>query len=232
MISSFFEIKTPIRKPVTTTLSIRRRNSLVLAMLLAAAALLHPARLAAQDNTLDLRFLEIDSKSHVTYQNFIYSRMLDSGQWMFQANYLRIPQAGQYIEGAAAVGFRLATIGKVSTYALAGYGTATDGNYFEPALFAVSTEGKLTGDAYVQRYVAVSRGTSAWLLDPLELQYAVGGPFAIGAALYAYRPEGGEWFTKLGGKIGLNDKLGTNEIRISHVSTGGAEFQFRRIFVF
>ena len=205
-------------------------------MLLAAAALVHPVRLVAQDNTLDLRFLELDSKGHVTYQNFIYSRMLDSGQWMLQALYLRLPQAfpdKAYNEGAAAVGFRFATIGKISTYVLAGYGHATDGNYFEPALFAVSTEGKLTGDAYFQRYVAIDNSaTSGWLLDPLEVQYAVGGPFAIGAALYAYQPVGGIWFTKLGGKIGLNDKLGTNEIRISHVSTGGAEFQFRRIFVF
>jgi hypothetical protein len=205
-------------------------------MLLAAAALLAPARLTAQDNTLDLRFLEINSKGHVTYQNFIYSRMLDSGQWMVQALYLRLPgglPGRDYNEGAAGVGYRFATIGKVSTYAIAGYGHATDGNYFEPAILAVATDGKLTGDAFFQRYVALDNtATSGWLLDPLELQYAVGGPFAIGAALYAYQPVGGEWFTKLGGKIGLNDKLGTSEVRISHVSTGGAEFQFRRIFVF
>jgi hypothetical protein len=209
-------------------------RTMILTGALALAALSTPVRLAAQDNTLDLRFLELDSKGHVTYQNFIYSRMLDSTRWMVQALFLKLPEAGNYNEYAAGVGYRFATIGSVSSYVIAGAGTTNNsGSYFEPALFFSSTAGKLTGDAFVQRYVAVTNdATSGWLLDPLELNYAVASPFAVGAALYAYQPVGGVWFTKLGGKLGLNDKLGTSEIRISHVSTGGAEFQFRRIFVF
>ena len=198
--------------------------------LLAAGA---PARLAAQDNVLDLRLLEINDKGNATYQNFIFAHNFDGGKWMAQTFLLKLPAAGNYSEFGVGVGYRVATLGPVSTYLMAGGAYSSDGNYFEPAVFATSSTGKLTGSMYFQRYAALTdHATSAWLLDPLELQYAVGGPFAIGAALYAYQPVGGEWLTKVGGKLGVNDKLGTSEIRVSHVSTGGAEIQFRRIFVF
>ena len=75
-----------------------------LAAVMAATVVLTPARLRAQDNTLDLRFLELDNKGNVTYQNFIYARMIDSSRWMAQALYLRLPSAGNYGESPLASG--------------------------------------------------------------------------------------------------------------------------------
>lgn len=224
--------------PITSVRRFRcvAASGFAVALIFAAAA---PARLTAQDNVLDLRMVEVDSHSHVTYQNFIYSHNFDGGQWMAQALYLRLPTflAGPslkpYNELSAGVGYRVATLHDVSAYVIAGWGSATDGNYFEPALFVTQSTGKLTGDLFFQKYAAVTpNAVGGLLIDPLELQYAILGPFSIGAALYAYQPVGGDWLTKVGGKLGLNDKLGTTEVRISHVSTGGEEFQLRRIFVF
>jgi hypothetical protein len=243
---------------VTTILNSQRSSSrrgrrwpvtAILVALLATTAIFAPLRLAAQDNVLDLRFMELNSKGDLTYQNFIYSRMLDSGKWMAQALYLRLASAN-YSEYAAGVGYRVATVGGFSGYAIAGYGNGTygpgtDGNYFEPAFLATGTQGKWSGSLFLQRYVAVdSKGVNAWLIDPIEGSYNFAGPFAIGASVYAYQPNNIDWLTKLGIKFGINDKLGTSELRISAVSTPIAllptpttpvhttEFQFRRIFVF
>ncbi len=208
-----------------------------------------PLRLSAQDNTLDLRFLEMNSKGDVTYQNFIYSRMLDSSKWMVQALYLREASIN-YGEYAAGVGYRVATAGGFSGYAIAGYGNGgfgagTDGNYFEPAFLATGAQGKWSGSLFLQRYVALdTKGSNAWLIDPIEGSYNFAGPFAIGVSIYAYQPNNIDWQTKLGIKFGVNDKLGTSELRVSAVNTPIAllatpstpvhttEFQFRRIFVF
>ncbi len=65
------------------------------------------------------------------------------------------------------------------------------------------------------------------------MQYVVRGPFYLGAALYAYQAEGGDWLTKIGPKVGINDKYGSTEVRATAVSHGGGhEVQFRRIVVF
>jgi hypothetical protein len=243
---------------VTTILNVQRSTlrrgrrwpvTAILSALLAVGALAAPLRLSAQDNVLDLRFLELNSKGDITYQNFIYSRMLDSGKWMAQALFLREASIN-YREYAAGVGYRVATVGGFTGYAIAGYGNGSYGagtaaNYFEPAFFASGTQGKWSGSFFLQRYVALdSKGSGAWLIDPVEVSYAIAGPFALGASVYGYQPNGIDWQTKVGIKFGLNDKLGTSELRISAVDTPVAllatpstpvhttEFQFRRIFVF
>ncbi len=222
---------------------------LALAAVIAATLVLAPVRLRAQDNTLDLRFLELDNKGNVTYQNFIYARMIDSSRWMAQALYLRLPSAGNYGEYSAGVGYRVASVGGFTGYVVAGGGHAmlapgVTANYFEPAFSAGGTEGKWAGSFFLQRYVqADANGSGAWLIDPLEFSYNVAGPFALGLSFYAYHPdeiEAGPSLTKLGVKFGLNDKLGTSEVRISTVNTtqqpagmgNTTEFQFRRVFVF
>jgi hypothetical protein len=190
------------------------------------------APLAAQDNVLDLRVAEFNNHGDFTYQNFIYARNLDSARFMVQALYLRLPDLG-YREGAVAVGWRAAARGPLSAYLLAGAASATDAPYFEPALFVVGTGDRWSGSMYLQRYTPVNgRGIAQWLVDPLEVQYRVTGPFQVGTALYAYRPAGGDWLTKLGLKLGIVDPLGFTEVRISQVNTGGQEFQLRRIFAF
>mgnify|MGYP001167295565 FL=1 len=65
------------------------------------------------------------------------------------------------------------------------------------------------------------------------MQYAVRGPLYLGAALYAYQAEGGEWLTKIGPKVGVNDRFGATEVRATSVNQGGGhEIQLRRIVVF
>ena len=240
-----FEITPFNRNPVTTILNSQRNDSrrgrrwpfvAALLALLTAATLFAPQRLSAQDNVFDLRFLELNNKGDLTYQNFIYSRMLDSGKWMAQVLYLR-EQSSNYREYSGGVGYRFATVGGFAGYGIAGYGNGTDANYFEPAFLATGAQGKWTGSFFLQRYVAVdSKGTGQWLIDPLEAAYNVAGPLTVGASIYVYRPDLGASVNKVGIKFGLNDKLGTSEIRISNVTITGqantAEFQFRRIFAF
>jgi hypothetical protein len=217
---------------------------LTLAALMAGMTLLSslaPARLSAQDNVLDLRLLEINSKGNITYQNFIYARMLDSAQWLIQGLYLR-ESSINYSEVAVGAGYRVASAGGFSGYVIAGLGNGNagpgaDANYFEPAFYVSGTQGKWTGSAFLQRYVDLdSKGVNGWLVDPLEAAYNFAGPFTAGISIYEYQPVVGPQTTKLGIKFGVNDKLGTSEVRISNVNTTGqaatAEFQFRRIFVF
>ncbi len=187
----------------------------------------------AQDNVLDLRLLEINSDRKITYQNFIYARSLASGKFLLQATYLRLPQI-DYNEFAAATAIRATTLGDVSVYLMAGIGVATDDTYAEPALLLQDVAGRLTGALYVQRYIPLGEsGVGQWLLDSFELQYAVHIPFTLGAALYAYRPDGGSWLTKIGPKIGVTDRFGSTELRVTTVSGGGGnQFQLRRIIVF
>jgi hypothetical protein len=251
-----FTITPFTRRPVTLLLNSQRPTArrgrrwpilATLVAMLAAGAMLAPLRLAAQDNVLDLRFLELNSKGDVTYQNFIYAHNFDGGKWMAQAFYLR-ESSIDYGEFGVGAGYRVAAAGGFSGYAIAGAATSTaagvHANYFEPAFLITGAQGKWSGSFFLQRYVAVdSRGVNGWLIDPVEFSYNFAGPFAIGASVYGYQPNGIDWQTKLGIKFGINDKLGTSELRVSAVNTPGGlsanglststtEFQFRRIFVF
>jgi len=190
------------------------------------------SNLGAQDNTLDLRVAELDRHGDVVYQNFIYARSLAGGRFVAQANYLRL-DGGDYNEGAAALGVRFARLGDITFYALAGVGKATDATYAEPAVLALDTKGKFTGSLYVQRYVAINdAGTDQWLLDTIEGQYALRGPLYLGAAVYAYRADGTDWFTRAGPKIGATDKHGATEVRVTRSTRYSPQLQLRRIVLF
>jgi hypothetical protein len=230
---------------VTTTLNPQRKTArrgrrwpiaLTFAAMLALGAFAAPARLAAQDNVFDLRVMELNSKGDLTYQNFIYAHMFDAQKWMVQVLYLRLA-SDSYSEYAGGVGYRVASVGGFSGYGIAGYGSSNAGNYFEPAFFVNGSQGKWSGSFYLQRYVAVdTKGTNAWLIDPIEAAYNFAGPFTAGLSAYVYHPDLGGSVNKLGVKVGVNDKLGTTEVRISNVTTTGqsstAEFQLRRVIVF
>ena len=201
---------------------------------MAAALLAWPtARLACQDNVLDLRVVEVNTDRAITYQSFAYARSLAGGRFLAQALYLRLPQ-DKYNEVAVGVGVRIGMIGDAAAYLMAGAGSATDASYAEPALLVQDIKGRFTGALFFQRYVPVSgAGVGQWLIDPLEMQYAVRGPLYLGAALYAYQAEGGEWLTKIGPKLGVNDRFGATEVRVASVNQGGGhEIQLRRIVVF
>jgi hypothetical protein len=203
----------------------KNRSLLVLALL--------PARMVCQDNVLDLRIVEFNTDRHVTYQNFIYARAFAGGKLLAQANYLRLPRI-DYDEVAVGVGLRIASLAGTDVYVMAGVGKATDATYAEPALLALKSKGRLSGSVYFQRYQPVNdAGIVQWLIDPLELQYAMRGPISIGASFYAYQPEGGDWLTKIGPKLALADKHGATEVRVTTVNPGGGrEIQLRRIVVF
>ena len=152
---------------------------------------------------------------------------------MFTGLFLHLP-ADDYREASAGFGYRFLHLGEVDLYGLAQVAAASDDNYFEPALLALDTTGKLTGSLYVQHYAPLaSAGIHQWLLDPFELQYTVRAPLALGVSAYAYRPDGGSWLVKLGPKLSLADRYGATELRFAGVNQGhGCEVQFRRIFVF
>jgi hypothetical protein len=190
-------------------------------------------RLLAQDNVLDLRLVEVNGDGDVTYQNFIYARSLADGRFLAQALYLRLPQ-DSYGEVAVGGGVRAALLGDLSVYLMASLAKASDASYAQPALFLQDAQGRLTGSLYLQRYTPLNDdGVAQWLVDALEAQYGIAGPVAIGAALHAYRPEGGDWLTKLGPKLVVSDRFGTTEIRATWLDAGGGhEFQIRRVWVF
>ena len=75
-------------------------------------------------------------------------------------------------------------------------------------------------------------GITQWLIDPFDFQYNVGGPVAIGASSYFYRPQGGSWQFKIGPKISITDKYGASELTVRAANQGGVEAQLRRVFVF
>lgn len=191
------------------------------------------APLVCQDNVLDLRIVEFNGDRDITYQNFIYARSFAGGKYLAQALYLRLPGI-KYNEVAVGAGVRVAAIGDATAYLIAGVGSATDANYAEPALLVQDIKGRLTYAVFFQRYVPLSdAGIGQWLIDPLEIQYAVHGPLYLGAALYAYQAEGGAWLTKIGPKLGVTDKYGSTEVRVTGVSQGGGrQIQLRRIVVF
>jgi hypothetical protein len=194
--------------------------------------LLMGAPAAAQPNVLDLRVAEVTSSGDLIYQNFIYDRTFAAGRIMLEALYLRLP-ADDNNEVSIGAGYRVADRGGVQAYLLAHVAKATDAPYVQPALLVLDTSGRLTGSLFVQHYVPVDRkGIHQWLVDSAELQYTVGGPIALGVSAYLFRPEGGDWLTKVGPKLAVADKRGATELRIARVNTGGYAFQFRRLFVF
>jgi hypothetical protein len=188
---------------------------------------------SAQDNLLDLRVVELTEEGDVTYQNVIYSRSFAEGRFLAQALYLRLPRE-DYNEVAVGGGARVVSLRDASAYLLISVAKATDSEYLEPALLVLDVAGRLTGSLYLQRYMPVGEdGIVQWLIDTLELQYGVRGPFALGAALYAYRPEGGEWLTKVGPKVALADRFGATELRLTRVNqSGGYELLLRRMLIF
>ena len=195
-----------------------------------------PAALSGQDNVLDLRLLEANSDFDVTYQNFIYARSLGGGRFLAQALYLRIPapDTADYNELAVGGGVRAAALGDLAVYLMASLARATDDNYLEPALLAQDALGRFTASLYLQHYAPLGDdGIDQWLIDSLEAQYAVRAPVSLGAALYAYRPAGGDWLTKIGPKVALADRLGSTELRATWRDGGGGhELQLRRIWIF
>lgn len=189
--------------------------------------------LVAQDNVLDLRLVELNDDGDRTYHNFIYARTFPGGKFMFEAFHLRIPQ-DDYKEFTAGIGYNTQTIRDVRVYLFGHLATASDEEYFEPALFALDIDGKLTGSLFLLYYIPLgSDGVNQWLVDPFELQYAVAGPLSVGFSSYFWRPDGGPAIFKKGGKLSMVDKYGASELAVRHVSNGGGvEFQFRRIMVF
>lgn len=189
--------------------------------------------LQAQDTVLDLRFLELNDHGERTYHNFILSHAFGE-RLSFEAFYLLLPQLDDYDELAAGLGYRMGKIGEVGISFIGYFSSAPDDEYFEPTLFLLDVDGKLTGSLFLLHYFPLSGdGIHQWLVDPVEVQYNVFGSVSIGASGYFYRPQGGSWLTKIGPKISLADRLGASELAVRWVNGGGGvEFQLRRIFTF
>jgi hypothetical protein len=187
----------------------------------------------AQDNTLDLRFVEINDKGQRTYANFIYARMLDSGRVLLEAYHLLLPQTS-YRETSVGVGYRVLASGPTSVYALAHYGTTSDHDYFQPAVFAFTRAGRWSGDAFGMYYVPLgSHGVGQALVDPVEVMYRVVGPLEIGVSTYYYYPAGGPSVLKNGAQLGLLLGHFTPSIAVRQVNHGGGvQYQFRAVSTF
>lgn len=207
------------------------KRSAVPALFLAAAFTL-PA--AAQDNVLDLRFLELNEDGHRTYHNFLYSRSFSGKRLSFESFWLFLPENDDYSELGAGVGYRLLKLRETKVSLLAYLASASDDDYFEPALLFLDADGKWTWSLFVLHYVPLGDdGVDQWLVDPFEIQYNVGGSLSVGASAYFYRPQGGRWLAKVGPKVSLSDRLGATELALRRVNEGSSlELQLRRIFFF
>jgi len=190
--------------------------------------------LGAQENVLDLRFLEVDEDGDRTYHNLVYSGPLGGGRWSLEAFALFLPQLDDYEEFGLGLGYRAGQVGEVSISVSAFLATAPDDDYFQPALLALDVDGKLTGSFFLLHYAPLGdEGIHQWLIDPAEIQYNVGGPVSVGLSGYFYRPQGGSWLRKIGPKLSLADKLGATELALREVNQGGGlEIQLRRILLF
>jgi len=214
-------------------------NKMKLFLAVAFVAMVAATPASAQDNVLDLRFVEFNTESTVTYQNFIYDRFFKEGKIIFEALHLRIPVI-DYKEISIGAGYRLAAAGDYQLYGLAhmGFGSdpTGDATYFQPAVLLLDSKGKVTGSFFGQLYEPVDdEGVRAWLIDPLELQVSVAGPMSLGISSYLYNPAEGQALKKIGPKVSVADKFGATEFRVTHVDDGtatGWEMQFRRILVF
>lgn len=218
-------------------------NSVRLFFAVAALSVVTLAQPAyAQNNVLDLRLVEFDTEPDVTYQNFIYDRFFKDGKIIFEALHLRIAPI-EYKEFSVGAGYRFLERGDYQFYGLAhmGFGSdpvTGDSTYFQPAVLLLDAKGKWTGSFFGQLYEPVDdEGVRAWLIDPFELQYNVGGPVSLGVSSYMYNPtgDGGPALKKIGPKVSVADKFGATEFRVtrSYFDTeSGWEMQFRRVFVF
>ena len=189
--------------------------------------------LIAQDNVFDLRAIETNDHGDRTYHNFVYARTFGDGKIMIEALHLRIPQE-DYKEFSAGIGYNLYTLGDLSGYLLGHLASASDEKYFQPAIFAIDTNGKLTGSFFFQYYIPLgSAGINQWLVDPFEFQFHLTGPIFLGFSSYFYKAEGGPSLFKTGGKMSIVDPDGSSELAIRLVNNGGGvEFQLRRIILF
>jgi hypothetical protein len=187
----------------------------------------------AQNNVLDLRPAEWNEQGQVTYRNFIYSRYLAGGRFMFNAVHIRIPPAS-YKELAVGAGYNAVTLKNIHAYIIANLATATDDYYLEPSLFVIGNEKRWSGSFLLVHYVPLGQdGISQWLMDPFEVQYRVLGPLAAGFSSYYYQADGGEALTKAGVKLSYGHRYGAIEAAFRHVNHyGGTEFQLRTLFLF
>jgi hypothetical protein len=187
----------------------------------------------AQDNTFDLRPVEVNSNGEITYQNFIYARTFANGQFMAEGWYAHMPEYNEY---SAGIGYNVAGFGDCRVYGLAHYTIATDDNYVLPGIFILDINGKWTGSLWgVYYYPLGNSGIDQILVDPAEIQYNLTGPWSVGISAYAWKMQGSDLNLKIGPKISLADKYGATELRAAkwnEAGGGGWEFQLRRIVVF
>ncbi len=186
--------------------------------------------LVAQNNTLDLRLVELNNQGQRTYHNFIYAHTF--GPTLFEIFHCRLPLI-KYQETGIGIGCQMITIGDFTSYGLFHYSWATDNDYLEPGIFTIDAKGKLTGSFWIVHYIPINKGVHQWLVDPLEAQYNIWRGVSLGASTYYWRPEGGHALIKIGPKVSLADLWGATEVRITYINNGdGMEFQLRRLFVF
>lgn len=185
----------------------------------------------AQNNTFDLRY-EFNKDDGTTYTNFIYARTL--GKWMAEIFRVNMPVANDYHETVAGVGYNFVSLGEIAVYGLVHYNWAVDDDYFEPGVFGLDVDGKLTGSLWAAYYFPLGEtGIRQILIDPVEVQYAVWGNLSVGVSSYLWQPNGGDWLVKVGPKFSYLDPYGNTELRVASVNQGGGwEFQIRRIIVF
>lgn len=205
-----------------------------MSVLIVGAFLLLAPSLEAQNNLLDLRFLEFNDDGKRTYHNFIYSRSLGDSRLSIESFWLFLPQEDEYDEIALGVGYRAAKLGQANISLIGYFSFASDDDYFQPTLFLIDTEGNLAWSLFLLHYIPLGDdGAHQWLIDPIEIQYSVSRRISIGASGYFYRPQAGSWLSKIGPKISLSDRVGASELAIRWVSDGGgAEIQLRRLLAF
>ena len=188
----------------------------------------------AQNNVLDLRFLELNDDGDRTYHNFLYSRSFGGSRFSLESYWLFLPQEGDYDEFGLGVGYKAFELGDVSLSLIGYLSSAPDDHYFEPALLFLDGEGKFTWSLFLLHYLPLGdEGIDQWLIDPVEAQYNFLGPLSVGVSGYFYRPQGGSWLAKVGPKVSIADRLGASELAARRVTNGGGiEIQLRRVFVF
>lgn len=202
-------------------------------MILAAVLLVVGAgRAAAQEKILDLRLLELSEDGERTYHNLIVSYGVGR-RLSFEAFWLFLPQFEHYDELGLGLGVNLLRKRGVSLTLIGYLAAAPDDEYFEPALLAADGDGRVTWSLFVLRYLPLgSAGVEQWLVDPLEVQFRVGGRVSLGASAYLYRPDGGSWLSKVGPKVSVADRWGSSDLALRRVNEGSWELQLRRILVF
>jgi hypothetical protein len=198
-------------------------------------ALATPRVVAAQSNVLDLRPFEYDRDGRLVYQFYSYTALFAGGRYMVEAFHLRLPVA-HYTETGGGIGLGLPTdvVRPVTGAVFLQMAHATDATYFQPAIAVTANKSRVTSSLFVLRYTPVdSKGTSQWLIDPLDVQVAVGYGVSVGASSYLWRPEGGPSLTKVGGVIGLAIRGGFVQLALRQANQGiGLETQFRTVIAF